>query len=492
MPRLALFAVIAIIAKSLPLTASGAQAPSAPVACSLTLDSLDARLRRNYAGYQLDVVRTRSDAYDRALTAARSDASAAGTATGPCTNALRRYIAFFDDPHLFLFQSTTADSTGNRLRRESPQRDSRDETALRAEWASRATSLEPLEGIWRDGALRLAVVRERPRSDTLIAIVLESDTSAWPVGAVRARFVPEREGVYRAHLLARNFGQQRLTATLHRRNILRFSPGMWGREYPLLASDTGVAPAADPRRPRVSRRAQSVVLAIPSHDGPYQRVIDSLVAANRDALSRTRLIILDLRGNEGGGSLSTRALHPYIVSADRLVTPYDSGNAMILSSPETQEYVRRIGGPKPSAASQRLLARMDSSPGLLVPYSDEPQPAAFSPHPIEGDFKVAILTDRGTVSAAEVTVLMRLRSTRAKVIGEPTAGALDYQSATIISLGTGDRRWALGFPVIAAHADLPARGMRGKGIAPQIPLSWRGVDDAYASVESLMLGGERP
>lgn len=140
---------------------------------------------------------------------------------------------------------------------------------------------------------------------------------------------------------------------------------------------------------------------------------------------------------------------------------------MILSSPETMGYVRRIGGAQPSAAMQRLLARMDSNPGRLVPFSDEPPSTAFSPRPIEGDFKVAILTDRGTVSAAEVTVLMGLRSTRATVIGEPTAGALDYQSTTIVSLATGDRRWALGFPTIAAHADLPARGMRGKGIAPQ-------------------------
>ncbi len=489
MPRLILLSLMA--SAVVPLFALRAQAPSVPVGCTHTLDSLDARLRRNYAGFQLEVVTTRRSGYERALATARADASIAGTDATACTAALRRYIAFFSDPHLFLFQNTAVDTAGNRRRRESLRRDQRDEAALRAEWSAPTSARDPLEGIWRDGALRVAVVRERPRSDTLIAIVLASDTSIWPVGGVRARFVREGDGRYGAQLLTRHFGEQQLTATLHRRNILRFSPGMWGREYPVPDREADVAPAPDPRRPRLAVREQSVVIAIPSHDGPYQRVIDSLVAVHRDALMRTRLIIVDVRGNEGGGSLTTRALHPFIVSAERRPTPFDSGTAMILSSPEQQDYVRRISGTSPSPAATRLLARMDSNPGRLVPFSDEAPSAAFSPTPIDGPFKVAILTDGGTVSAAEVTVLMGLRSTRATVVGEPTAGALDYQSTSIIGLGTGDRRWALGYPTITAHADLPARGMRGKGIAPQVPIAWKDVDDAYAAVERLMLNERR-
>jgi len=485
MPRI--LSAAALIALGLSSVTIQAQAPSAAVSCVVTLDSLDARLRRNYAGFQLEVAIGRAAEHQRALLSARQAAAAAGSATLACTSALQRYVAFFDDPHLFVFQNTTVDTAANRERRETLQLDARSEAALRSDWTARAATLDPLEGIWRDGALRVAVTRQRPQSDTLVAIVLTPDTIGWPVGAVRARFVREREGQYRAQLLNRHFGLQQLSATLHRRTILRFSPGTWGREYPLHAADVAVAPEADPRRPRMTVRERSVVIAVPSHDGPYQRVLDSLVASQRAALASTQLIIIDLRGNEGGGSLTTRALHPYIVSAERRATPFDSGSAMILSSPELIDHVRRLAGAQPSPASQRLLARMQENPGKLVPAYDEPQPPAFTPQPISGDFKVAVLTDRGTVSAAEVTVLMALRSTRATVIGEPTAGALDYQSTAIVGLGTGDRRWALGYPTITAHADLPARGMRGKGIAPQVLLDWRTVDDAYATVERMLL-----
>lgn len=464
-----------------------AQAPSVPVACSTSLDSLDARIRRNYAGYVLEVATQKRAAYEAALATAQAAARGAGLSTDACTPVLRRFVAWFDDPHLFVFQSLTADTAANRRRERELVIDARNEAALRADFDSRRSTLDPLEGIWRDGALRVGVVRRAPGSDTLIAIVLASDTSAWPVGAVRAKFVRNTDGSYQSWLQSRGFGLQQLTATLYRGALLRFSPGMWGREYPLDAAQAAMAPLGDPRRPRLVVRERSVVVTVPSHDGPYQREIDSLVAAHREALRATPLIIIDLRGNEGGGSLTTRALHPYIVSRESRPTPYDSGRAVILSSPELLDYVRRVGGASPSPAVQRLIARMEANPGKFVHAYDDDVATTPRATPLEGDWKVAVLTDRGTVSASEVTVLMALRSTRATTIGEPTAGALDYQSTTIIGLGTGDRRWALGFPTTTAHADLPARGMRGKGIAPQIPLDWSTVRDDYASVEQLML-----
>lgn len=83
---------------------------------------------------------------------------------------------------------------------------------------------------------------------------------------------------------------------------------------------------------------------------------------------------------------------------------------------------------------------MEAGPGRLVPAYDGETATILRVTPLDGPWKVAVLTDGGTVSAADVIVLMVLRSTRATTIGERTAGALDYQSTAIIGLGTGDRR----------------------------------------------------
>jgi C-terminal processing protease CtpA/Prc len=107
----------------------------------------------------------------------------------------------------------------------------------------------------------------------------------------------------------------------------------------------------------------------------------------------------------------------------------------------------------------------------------QPVPATTYPAPVFGPRKVAMLIDGGTVSASEVLVQLGLRSARTVVIGEPTAGALDYQSASIVRIHPDETRWLLGYPTITAHARLPEGGMRGKGLAPEIALRWSGVVD---------------
>ena len=78
--------------------------------------------------------------------------------------------------------------------------------------------------------------------------------------------------------------------------------------------------------------------------------------------------------------------------------------------------------------------------------------------------------------------LTATREGRAPVIGQPTAGALDYQSVSIVRIHPDHSRWYLGYPTITAHRRLPEGGMRGKGIAPTIPIDWDRVADPVAAV----------
>ena len=166
----------------------------------------------------------------------------------------------------------------------------------------------------------------------------------------------------------------------------------------------------------------------------------------------------------------------------------DSDTAMIPSSPNLISYATRSfagpGGPDSTPALRRLLARMRANPGKLVPFADSAEAATPRPTPIFGPSRVAVMVDRGTVSAAEVFVLRALASTRATVIGQPTEGALDYQSTNIVWFSTGERRWGLGFPTITRSAHLPANGMRGVGIRPDVFVNWESVADPIRFTES--------
>jgi C-terminal processing protease CtpA/Prc len=226
------------------------------------------------------------------------------------------------------------------------------------------------------------------------------------------------------------------------------------------------------------------VFSIPSHDPAQARLLNTLVRTHVEAIRSRSLLIVDLRGNEGGGAFTTRSLHPFIVTTELRPTPYDSGAAVMLSSPAQITYARRFTGTDTSAFVRSLVARLEANAGSLVPLEETPPPSPPPAEPsVAGNWRVVVLVDRGTISAAEVLVLRALRSARAVVVGEPTAGALDYQSVQVLSLGTGYPRWSLGYPTITAHADLPRRGMRGKGIQPQVHIDWTTLADPIAEVE---------
>jgi C-terminal processing protease CtpA/Prc len=238
-----------------------------------------------------------------------------------------------------------------------------------------------------------------------------------------------------------------------------------------------------------------LVFAIPSHSG-FKPALDSLVARYRDEMSHADKLIIDLRGNEGGGSGMTNDLEPFLSLEEELPNPFPTDRPLMLSSDDQIAYARRAFGPDTTAFVRGLLERLRTHPGELVPLND----SADSTKKVDprdwvvstGPKHVGVLIDRGTVSASEVLVLYALRSPRATVFGEPTAGALDYQSTSIVPLSPNEKRWYLGYGTITRGPGLPAGGMRGKGIPPQVPLDFRRVTDPVEAVNRALTSSTKP
>jgi hypothetical protein len=457
--------------------------------CDVTLDSLRARIERNYSGVQLEVTgdrRQEFDAFYRDLVA-----STIGASGDACHERLERLTDWFDDPHLFVFQSGRVDSAEAARRRSALRITGITEPRARVELDARRTTLDPIEGIWydRDG-LRVAVLPDTPPG-TFVAVVLTSDTISWPVGAVRAilrRVTDDEHGSgarYAVTMQDRNFATRRLRGTLHKDVILRLSPGIWAKEYPV-PSIGGLVDARVPHKPTLVQRGGTIIISMVSHDPAYRGTLDSLVRANREAIEAAVRLIVDLRGNEGGASFTSNSLLPYIQSRNTRPTPYPSDSGYMLASPDQIAYARRAFGADTSQFVRELLRRLRAAtPGELVAL---PSSGASQGADVEtlGPPRVAVIVDGGTVSAAEVLVLKALRSTRAKVIGQPTKGALDYQSVNIVRIHPEENRWFLGYPTITASRKLPTGGMRGSGIQPDIVADVVGLWEGILAAERVL------
>lgn len=463
-----------------------APAPEPPPACRVNLDSLQSKIETNYAGFILEVRDSvaRRRGYDALLASLRARADT--TAESACFPVLDALTSWFHDPHLFIYQSVNLDTAESRRRQATVEHRALDEAGVRR-LVSASRRPDPIEGIWYDGRLRLGVVRDS-MPGRFVAVVLVPDTSTWHAGDVRARFVRQSDGAYDATVAAASFGTRRQHATLHKRVLLRLSPGMWGKTWPVAPADSGILDTIDAHRPTLVVRGATVIVSLTSHDPGNRPLLDSLLARNAEALLTVQRLIVDVRGNEGGSSWMSDGLLPYILSDPPRPAPPDTDRAVMLSSPAQIRYVLQSFGDTTSAFVSGLLSRMRAAPGQFVPLEDPAAP----PEPPRRDSirpwprRVAVLIDGGTVSASEVLVLKALRSTRAQVFGTPTEGALDYQSTSILRLAPGERRWYFGYPTITAHTRLPAGGMRGKGIAPDVRVDWRRLADPFAAIERML------
>jgi hypothetical protein len=459
-----------------------------PPTCSEDLGALEQKLYDDYAGFRLEVKNDKALRYNRMATALRK--TAASTASQDCLPVLKKYLDWFDDPHLFIYQNPAADSVEAAIRARQARVIMPIEGDARALFRNPGRHLDPIEGIWYDKGLRVAILQNRDGKDLFSAFVVAPDTAGWPVGSLRATFARKPNGGYSASISLPNHSLEARDAVIYRKTLLRIAPTLWAKEFPVNAAESGLLAGSDPRRPTVTLHGQSVVVAIPSHDPSYKSEFDSLIAAHDLDLRRARRIIVDLRGNEGGSSFMSDALLPYILTASKRPSRYetDFGKAVILSSPDQVSYAHWGFGSDTTAFARSLIARMQAHKGELVPLTD---PSA-APEPetpdsvIDGGWKVGVLIDRGTVSASEVMVLKALKSRRATVFGEPTEGALDYQSNRIVWFSPRERRWGLGYPTITAHANLPIGGMRGKGIVPDVRIDLDSLPDPVATVERLL------
>jgi hypothetical protein len=458
--------------------------------CSTDLSGIEQKIRDDYAGYTLELRGERLAKFNTMRAAAQ--AKARRTNGDACFYVLRDFVDWFQDPHLFVYQTTRVDAAEAARRARTVERRSMSEANARSYFARRGATLDPIEGIWYDRGLRVAIVADSAKPSAFVAVVLTSDTSSWAPGTVRAHLSRGATGEYDVDLLARNYALSHLEGHIYRHVLLQLAPGIWGKEFPVPPADSGTLDPIDPHRPTLVMRDATPVFSIPSHDPAYKKLLDSLVAANRELLSHADRMIIDLRGNEGGSSFTTKSLEPFLETKEEKPNPFPGDRAVMLSSADQIAYAQQSFGPDTSAFVRSLVTRLKAAPGVLVPLDDPntpQQPADPRDWAVTtGPRAVGVLVDGGTVSAGEVLVEHALRSSRATVFGAHTAGALDYQSVNIVRLSPSERRWFLGYPTITRSPDLPAGGMRGRGIEPQVPLDLAQVADPVAAIDAYLAG----
>jgi len=461
------FSFLALFLLPLTTRVTIAQTSAPACNCQADLDSLTAKIEANYIAFRLEVAGTQREKEYRALVTKLRD-RAATTSDTACVFLLRTLTDWFHDGHLFIFQYPTISSDERARLAKAAEVRLLDEGALRSRLSSSAKR-DPIEGIWYTPGYRVGIVPERLGSkDDFIAVVLTSDSADWSPGQVKARFHRLSDGTYRTIAYADDHSRRDVTSRIYRGVLLNITPNHWGRAYPLSPEQVGMLDPVDPSRPTVRTiGSDAVVVSVPSHDPSYRGALDTLMTQYRDTILARPYLLVDIRGDLGGGSMTTSPLVPFLVSGNVRDPIGPSGLSYVLSSPDNIGYFKR--GWNPDSVSQRMAL----APGQVVPLMRQEELGMPFPNEAVPDLprRVAVLTDRGVASAGEAFLLQARRSTKVTLYGDNSAGMIDYQSVQIVRLACRDKGNLLGYPMIAASKTLPRDGLNAKGIPPDVRIA---------------------
>ncbi len=171
--------------------------------------------------------------------------------------------------------------------------------------------------------------------------------------------------------------------------------------------------------------SSTILLRLPGLDVDVKPAIDSLVAVDWDALSRTPYLIVDVRGDGGGCTCSYDTLLPLLIAGPERFPGKD-----VLASPANEAYWRDwltqgVFGDSEKTLIRAAIKRMQVHEGKLV----ELWPASVSRPRTMSRFprSVAVLVDRKCASSCEDFILAARQSSKVVIIGsENTEGVHDY------------------------------------------------------------------
>ncbi len=447
----------------------GQSAP--PCSCRRNFDRMVELITANYAGYSHKVTpatRPRLDSLTAALRT-RSDRSTYSA----CQGVLTDWLNFFKDGHLQVATDLDARREPEKVRAlfSDWERVPLDEPQFRAYLDNPNTTKLPLEGIWRneDGSYRLGLIRGA-EADRLNAFVLEADSVWWLPGQVKARLKARPDGTFQTDYFMRDHSPNPVVAKPVGDGLLDLF-GTWHRLYPNPVPPPARAVQASGTSPDGYRFTMlddtTALYRIPSFDGAFKPLIDSLTAAHAADLRRTKLLLLDLRNNGGGSDQSFESLTPYLYTNPVRIVGLEH-YATLENVKKYDQYAKLIKGldDKELQYFDRLKKKQLKRLGKFVTLGNRQVFTERHRRVLPNPSRVAILINRGCGSTTEQLLLAARQSRKVTLFGENTAGVLDYANMYFTDLPCYSM--SLGWATSRSLRIRRGEGIDNVGIPPQV------------------------
>lgn len=436
--------------------------------CTNQFDWLRQKLSLNYSGYR-DKVKPGNQADFERHTADFQAKIARTQSDTTCLRLLSEWAQWFRDGHIQIYpQQTEPAETPAQIR----QRYANWERIALSEKEARRyfdeSQLDPVEGIYQnaEGNYRVAVMRNAKPGRDFAAVLLRADSVWWVPGQVKFDLKINEsvhgDGLYSARYYMRDHSQRTPTVHFASGKLNFLDLGAWYKQYP-------GSPNTAPKRQLFTLEtldANTLLLTVPTMNESVRFELDSLIKANSVLLERMPNLIIDCRGNGGGSDITYYPLTPYVYSG-----PVRDHRTQIYATDDNILKYERLQHDKNFPTVYRLyfgqMARkMRRNKGKFIGKcgvaKEKVKKLKANPQ------RVAILTDGQCASSCEQFIFMAEQSKRVTLIGQNTAGILDYGNLNTLDFPC--KTLALAYPTSRSCRVNDGKGIDGKGIAPDVKI----------------------
>lgn len=426
--------------------------------CQTELTYIKSKIEKNYAGFGDKVNSLTKASYDE-QTALALERAKSITKPSYCVALMNDWLKFFKDGHIQIGRDRiSAEVEKNYLEK---RRSSVETLKISSSALDGLKKSKGITGIYEneDTTVRIAVIENKNSYRDYAGVVVMSKSNNWVTGQIilELKFNTSNhafEGIWLdKYAIPNSVSYKRAKNSL----------GGWQR--------AGTSPSAAEVISAASVSSQilstsTLYLKIGTFNQANAKNIDSLFRVNKTYLEKMPNLILDLRNNGGGADFAYRAITPYLYTD----TIHMIGAEVLATDDNISGWgaVATTAGIPPDqyAFIQDLIVKMKSDKGKFISLVEDQKMTLDSISHFPQN--IAILINGGCGSTTEEFLLQATQSRKVVLMGEHTAGVLDYSNVRGADFNC--MPYMLYWPTSKSRRIKQRRGIDNVGIQPDVLL----------------------
>ena len=409
--------------------------------CAMELSWVRNTFEKNDAGFEDVLQRKGKQAYDAHNLEINRKAKSIKSVTA-CRGVIVEWLRFFRKGHF-----SVRIINEQNLQSSSPQVDSTTiaqhermeiDEAIFIDKVTQEQHPSPL-GVWESAPYKVAIV---PIENGYAGVVLDAPGTKWQKGQVKLKLFRVGDA-YKANIWMGNFSlNENRKVEFIGNNIIHIEGFSFlnrkSKNFEDTPSTQNYLRSINTTQPFYERLSDNTTyLRIPSFGISQKRLIDSVLLSNDQHIRQSANLIIDLRNNGGGSDAAYQSLIPYLYT-----NPIRTVGVQFLSTELNNKAMLALSADTLFDEDQRkefrkIYEKLTTALGDFVQVTDDlvsvEELDSIYPYPKQ----IAILINEYNASTTEQFLLSAKQSSKVKLYGKTTFGALDISNMSKVTSPSG-------------------------------------------------------